>query len=121
MGVKLLFLSGYAKISLLKQRRGVLLVKLNRELTLGILCLFLFAIMILIVDGSNVLYSATASVSVASANKLKENEDIDISDIAIDVSDRIDDTSISMIATNIERIEVYNELIKNAPVGEHFL
>lgn len=82
-------------------------MKLNRELTLGILCLFLFAIMILIVDGSNVLYSATASVSVASANKLKENEDIDISDIAIDISDRIDDKSISMIATNIERIEVY--------------
>lgn len=83
-------------------------MKLNRELTLGILCLFLFAIMILIVDGSNVLYSSTASVSVASANKLGfENKDVDISDIAIEVSDRINDKSISSIATNIERIEVY--------------
>ena len=83
-------------------------MKLNRELTLGILCLFLFAIMILIVDGSNVLYSSTASVSVASANKLGfEDKDVDISDIAIEVSDRINDKSISSIATNIERIEVY--------------
>ena len=83
-------------------------MKLNRDLTLGILCLFLFAIMILIVDGSNVLYSSTTSVSVASANKLDfEEKNVDISDIAMEVSDRINVNSISSIATNIERIEVY--------------
>lgn len=84
-------------------------MKISRGLALGIMCLFLFVMMMVVIDESSVLHSSTTSISVASANKINDDADvIDISNIAYEVNDRIDDTSISLIATNIERIEVYN-------------
>lgn len=87
-------------------------MKISREFTLVILCLFLFVMIINVINESSIsLYSSFDSISIAGTNNSREDkEKMDISDIAYGIGDRIDSSSISNIAINIERIEVFDGL-----------
>lgn len=89
-------------------------MKINRVTTLSFIFLILFVMMIYAIFGSSInLYSSVNSVSVMSANDADANADVvvsdnvDISDIAYGITDRIDYSSISDVAINIERVEVF--------------
>lgn len=82
-------------------------MKRSREITLGILCLFLFIMIFAVISDSNISYLTNSSANVVKIKEETKKETIDISDVAYGLDDRIDNTSISLIATNIERVEVY--------------
>lgn len=78
-------------------------MKVSRGVTLGTVFIFLLAMMYVVInDSTTVLF---ASLGVTGANKKEDT--IDISDIAYELDNRIELESISNIATNIERVEVY--------------
>ena len=76
-------------------------MNVSRGLTLGVVFVFLLSMMYVVLNGdTNKLF-----VAYKEANK-KENT-VDISNIAYELDNRIELESISTIATDIERVEVY--------------
>jgi len=76
-------------------------MKVSRGLTLGVVFVFLLSMMYVVINDN----TAKLFASFSETNE-KENT-IDISNIAYELEDRIELESISTIATNIERVEVY--------------
>lgn len=89
-------------------------MKLSRLFTLIFMSLFLFISLTLIVVGDNtVIYSSFDSISDINSDEVEkefEESAIDISDVGLNVHNVIDINSLSKIATNIDRVEVYDHL-----------
>jgi len=88
-------------------------MKFSRGFTLSIICLFLLGMMFIVINGNSIsLYSSVDSIGsfINFDSDEEKSEKIDISNIAYGLDDRINSASISTIALNIERVEVFDGL-----------
>jgi len=87
-------------------------VKVSKRFSLYVIFILLFVMLFLAVFSANVNFKSVVSIAMVGSNENKDEEEeiIDISKIAYGVDNRITLESISNVAINIERVEVYDGL-----------